>query len=243
MNKNIGISSFCHITHPLGEALDLIVPLSRTVEIVDGGLHTLNRGNIEVLGSYDLSLSIHAPVSDVNIGSVFEPTRKASIEILESRFRIASDFSASLVIHPGHVSWESDRPLAQRQLTRSIRDLIPLQEEYDVRFYIENLLNWHSSLVKTPKDLHLIRGASLALDIGHAHTCGCLSEFLTMPCEYYHIHDNDGINDQHLSLGKGTIEMRELVTSLKRDNARMILEMNTPQDVTESREYLLGVFS
>lgn len=244
MIRNIGVSSYCCSSLLLDEALDRLAPQFACIEILDGGLHALDNNNVEILESYDNKYSIHAPVSDVNIGSIFEPTRRASIDILESRFQIAAVMDASIVIHPGHVSWESDRPLAHRQLTKSIQDLLHLQEEYGVRFYIENLLNWESSLIRTPDDLHLIEGAALALDIGHAHTCGCLTDFLELPCEYYHLHDNDGINDQHISLGAGTINMSAVVKALKRDrDATMIFETNLHQDALTSKDYLLGVMA
>lgn len=244
MKKNIGVSSICYSSFPLEDTLSKLTPVFSSIEIVDGGLHSLTGDNIEVIKSYDSHYSIHSPVSDVNIGSIFEPTRRASIEVLESRFKIASELDAPIIIHPGHVSWESDRPLAQQQLTKSISELIHLREEYGVQFYIENLLNWHSSLVKTPKDLDLLGEAPLALDIGHAHTCGCLAEFLEAPCEYYHIHDNNGIEDQHLSLGKGTIDLERLISALGRDTeARMILEMNAYQDAIESNNFLLEVLT
>lgn len=224
---SIGISTLCFSEKPLKDALDWSEQRVRTVEILDGGMHTLFPSNVELLKSYSLKYSIHAPVGDVNIASIFEPTRKASIEVLRSRFEIAADIEAPVIIHPGHVSWESDRQYAQRQLSRSILDLITLGQDMGVKFYIENLMNWHSSLVKTPDDLALLGKASLILDIGHANTCGCLRDFLSRSYRHYHIHDNLGIDDTHFALGQGNIPLEILEPLLQDQQATKIIEVNT----------------
>jgi sugar phosphate isomerase/epimerase len=52
-----------------------------------------------------------------------------------------------------------------------------------------------------------IEGIGMTFDFGHANTIGEVSNFLRYvnKAHHIHIHDNNGMSDQHLALGDGTI--------------------------------------
>ena len=76
------------------------------------------------------------------------------------------------------------------------------------------------------------------LSVGHAHTNNSVKEFLQADFQvaYYHLSDNDGRRDQHLPIGKGTIEWDQLGEINK-----AIIELNDYRAVKQSRDTLIRV--
>jgi sugar phosphate isomerase/epimerase len=81
-------------------------------------------------------------------------------------------------------------------------------------------------------------GTSATIDVGHAHTNDAIREFLQADFHvaYFHVSDNDGRRDQHLPIGKGTIDWDQL-----RGITKAIIELNDYEAVKESRDALTGV--
>ena len=79
------------------------------------------------------------------------------------------------------------------QLTRSLTELSAAAREYGVSFSVENMGDWEYFFLKTPEELPLIEGYNFTLDVGHAHQNHYLKEFLAVPAQHYHLHDNDGM--------------------------------------------------
>jgi len=227
-----GVSTFCLHQEPLSTALDTIGSVSDHIEIMDEGLHYLE--SAELLLSYPAKYSIHAPCRGTNIGSLLEPIRKASIEVMTQCFAIAAEVNAGVVVHPGYFAWAEERDKAERQLKKSLSDLFRIGEEYSVRYFIENMGNWEYFLIKTPKELPLIGDTPFALDVGHAHQNHCLAEFLQFPAAHYHLHDNGGHEDSHLALGEGTIDFKPVVQAIRHNNVIPIIEVATFEGVVKS---------
>jgi sugar phosphate isomerase/epimerase len=80
--------------------------------------------------------------------------------------------------------------------------------------------------------------ASATIDVGHAHTNDAVKEFLQADFQvaHHHLSDNDGRRDQHLPIGKGTIEWDQL-----REINKAIIELNDYEAVKESRDALTRV--
>jgi sugar phosphate isomerase/epimerase len=81
-------------------------------------------------------------------------------------------------------------------------------------------------------------GTSATIDVGHAHTNDAIREFLQADFHvaYFHVSDNDGRRDQHLPIGKGTIDWDQL-----RGITIAIIELTDYEAVKESRDVLTGV--
>jgi sugar phosphate isomerase/epimerase len=235
----LGISTFCLHQRPLDEALDRISAYTRRVEVMDEGLHMLSTA--EPLESYSYEYHIHAPSRGVNIASLLEPIRKASIEVLTSCFAIAAEVGADVVVHPGYFAWKEEREAATTQFKRSIYELTAAARERSISFYIENMGNWDYFFLRTPSELPLIGDVPLALDVGHAHQMGCLSEFLNHRAVHYHLHDNDGSADSHLPVGGGTIDFLAVMKAVRRNGATPIVEVSTLEGVVESIQKLESI--
>ncbi|HOT03198.1 MAG TPA: sugar phosphate isomerase/epimerase family protein [Methanolinea sp.] len=227
-----GISSFCLHHHPLSSALDTLSSHTDLVEIMDDGPHFLE--STELLESYSLRYAFHAPARSVNIASLHEPIRKASVEVVGQCFHLASEMGSTVVIHPGYFAWEEERDRALRQFMKSLEDLKHVAGEYGVTFYIENMANWNYFFLRTPDELGIINGIGLALDVGHAHLNHCLPGFLTAPISHVHLHDNDGKDDTHLEVGKGSIDFGPVMEAITRDRAVPVVEVATLEGTLES---------
>ena len=77
----IGISSYAFHDLPLSRALEKIEGMSECAEIYSEGLHDLFRDAQTPL-SYNLKYCVHAPNTDLNIASIREPIRRASLELV-----------------------------------------------------------------------------------------------------------------------------------------------------------------
>ena len=227
-----GISSFCLHHHPLSYALDTLSSHTNLVEIMDDGPHFLE--STELLESYSLHYAFHAPARSVNIASLHEAIRKASVEVVGQCFRLASEMGSTVVIHPGYFAWEEERERALRQYMKSLEDLKHLAVECGVTFYIENMANWNYFFLRTPEELDIIDGIGLALDVGHAHLNHCLPGFLEATISHVHLHDNDGKDDSHSGVGQGTIDFMPVMRAIRRDRAVPVVEVATLEGTLES---------
>ena len=75
----------------------------------------------------------------------------------------------------------------------------------------------------------------MVLDIGHAHTCGTLQDFLAHPAlTHVHLHDNSGEGDEHLALGKGRIDLMPVLQKIQDKGLTAALEQKSEIAVIES---------
>ena len=231
-----GISSFCLHREPLEPALETLSSLTGMVEIMDDGPHFIE--STDLLDSFSLRYAFHAPSRSVNIASILEPIRKASVEVTCQCFSIAAEVSGTVVIHPGYFAWEEDREKARRQFLRSLSDLIRIADDLSVTFYIENMGNWNYFFLRFPDELDMIDGIGLALDVGHANQNACLPGFLSRPMRHVHLHDNDGKDDSHSPVGEGTIDFSAVMRAVEREHAVPVIEVATLEGTLRSIDAL-----
>jgi sugar phosphate isomerase/epimerase len=234
-----GISTFCLHSLPLSLALERIAEETQIIEVMDDGPHHIERP--DPLESYDVSFTLHSPSRGVNIASLLEPIRRASVEVLDQCFAVAAEVNAPVVVHPGYFAWAEERTGALRQFLRSIDDLSAAARERSVTYYVENMGNWDYFFLRTPDELPLIGECGFALDVGHANLNHCLDGFLEWPISHVHLHDNTGKEDTHLAVGKGEIDFVPVMEAVRRNKATPIVEVATLEGVMESIRVLEGM--
>ncbi|MDD1661300.1 MAG: sugar phosphate isomerase/epimerase [Methanomicrobiales archaeon] len=232
----LGISTFCLHDLPLEDALAKLREFTDTVEIMDDGNHYLETAG--PLESHDLRYFLHAPSRGVNIASQREPIRKASVEVLTQCFTVAAEVDAPVIVHPGYFAWKEEREAALGQFRRSLGELKRAAGELSVTFYVENMPAWDYFFLRFPEEVALLEGQGLALDVGHAHLNGCLGGFLELPMAHVHLHDNDGKNDTHRAIGKGSLDFGPVMRAVERDRASAIVEVSTLEGVLSSMKAL-----
>jgi len=234
-----GISTCCLMTKPLAAALEILAPLTDLIEVMDEGPHLI--ADTGIFESYTQKFTIHAPFHGINIASVFEPIREASVRVMADCFVVAAGIGAPVVMHPGYFAWEQEREQSERQFRKSLQELNHAAAEHAVIFWFENMGGMNYFNLRTPADLVLIGDTGLALDTGHAHINGCLAEFLKTPFCHMHIHDNRGKADTHSAVGEGTIDFEPVKRALERTSATAVFEMKDFAAVEKSLKVLDGM--
>jgi sugar phosphate isomerase/epimerase len=234
-----GISTCCLMAEPLAAALDRLAPLTDLIEVMDEGPHFIT--DTDLFKSYTQKFTLHAPFHGMNIACLFEPVRRASVQVTTDCFAVAADLGAGVVVHPGYYAWEQEREAADRQFRKSHKELKRAAREHSVTFWFENMGNMNFFNLRTPESLALIGRTGLALDTGHAHLNRCLDGFLKTPFRHMHIHDNTGKADTHSAIGEGTIDFTPVKKALERTGATAVLEMKDFAAVKKSIRALDGM--
>ena len=77
-------------------------------------------------------------------------------------------------------------------------------------------------------------GCGITIDLGHGNTTKNNEELLELKdITYCHLNDNDGIKDQHIPLGDGTLDL-ELLKKVKKG----IIELNDFDNVLKSKKVI-----
>lgn len=225
------------MSEPLAIALERLAPLTDLIEVMDEGPHLIR--DTDLFKNYTQKFILHAPFHGVNIASLFEPIRQASVQVTSDCFlRAAAIGAKGVVVHPGYYAWEQEKKAADRQFRRSLRELMHAAREHSVTFWFENMGNMNFFNLRTPDHLRLIGNTGLALDTGHAHLNGCLDQFLETSFCHMHIHDNKGRTDTHSAIGEGNIDFRPVFRALERTGATSVLEMKDLAAVQKSLKML-----
>ncbi len=235
----LGVSSYCLMNRPLPEALDTLSAITGFVEVMDEGLHFIS--DPDLFSQYSLKLAIHAPFHGMNVASVFEPIRAASVRVMTECFAVAGTLDAPVVMHPGYYAWEPEQELSDRQFVRSLQELDRAAGEYSVSYSFENMGNMNYFNLRTPADLHLIDGAGLTLDTGHANLNHCLPAFLETRFRHMHLHDNKGRSDSHSMVGAGSIDFGPVMEAMRRRHATAVIEVHDFEGAKQSLEILRGM--
>jgi sugar phosphate isomerase/epimerase len=222
----------------------------------------MERGALESIQEKLVSLSlkpiIHSAVYDINVASLNPLIRKASIRQTLESIRFATKIGAKIVvIHPGRLP--KDYPPVYLKNSRinlltSLNVMARMAGRMGVMLAIENSPRGRAHrLVTSPQEhLHILQRVGsphlgALLDIGHAHTWGVdVREYIKSLTDYillFHLHDNRGQADDHLPLGRGTIDLkgiREEIQRMKKHHP-VILNMRRKEDIAESIRFLEGM--
>jgi len=201
----------------------------------------------DIKGSYDMKYSVHAPICDINIASLNERIREASLEEMLRAMEHSNRMGIKMItIHPGlyptvfHGVNERSAALAKR----SLKMIEKWSEEYGVVAAIENMPSLRIMMGQTPKDLlELIDGTDLMIcfDIGHANTVGLIDECIDAfggRIANIHIHDNVGKNDDHMTIGAGNIDFKKVLSKLRWYRGNYIIESKSMESAVVSKERL-----
>ena len=115
---------------------------------------------------------------------------------------------------------------------------------------VENMPANHSFLLeKSSEFLDLISEGlplQMTLDVGHANTTSQLEKYVRdmgKRIAHVHLHDNRGEDDEHLVIGKGTIDWAFLKESLDMGSLTGVIEANTLSDALQSYSKARQIFS
>lgn len=218
-------------------------------EIIGEGHHFLPEIEKEfedISPSYDIQFSAHAPLSDINIGSLNPRTREASIrEVingLKAAHRMGFD---TYTFHPGF--WSPLGLLAEEEVKEAVKESVGridrVARERDIQVAMENMPDSHFTMCENLSELlSYLEDTEIGVcfDIGHAHVSNTLEEFLESPSEFMniHLHDNLGEQDDHLPIGDGAIDFEGLLSRLNGYGGKLVIESRTFNDAVLSKDRL-----
>lgn len=188
---------------------DLIAQSKATAEI-----HRLSEG-------YGIDMAYHAPQGDLwDFGAL--PFQTAVDRLNACVKRAVSIRAKFMTLHLGIVMGEG-RVDAIRRGGDVVLAVLPEAEKAGICLCVENVFDKHS--VATVDECNIffehIETAivKLTLDTGHGNLCHCLHDLVkAFPdrLAFAHIHDNNGLKDQHFVPGRGIIDWERLIADLER---------------------------
>jgi len=241
------------LSRPFSGMLQVLKEIDvKNVEIIDEGPHSLNEERVreirKISRERDLEISVHSPFINIDIASLSDQKRQASLKRLKRSILLSGELDSPIwVFHSGlknHVcrfysdlNWEIN--------LRSIRELLSFAEKRDVRITIENGLSMFSFLLSSVEDFDRFYNdlgeeeLDLTLDVGHANINGQIFKFIDRYAEkivHTHLHDNHGTSDEHLGVGKGVIDWAEVIQALDKKNYNGALIIESEKDIEYSLE-------
>ena len=243
----IGASTLAGIEFELEKTLDFIENLGiEYAELVHQ--YPAEFIDSEILESYSLKYSIHAPFMDVNIASPQEQSRLNSIAQIKSSIDLANEINAeAVVVHPGLISFLANKYFKKEVYefaNQSIKEIGDYAKNLGVMATIENMPNFESMIYQNIVDLNQLlveNEMHMTLDIGHANHVGYApDEMIFDSIKHVHVHDNLGDDDSHLPLGEGSIDLKYIINTLESKNydGIYILEVNDYDSIKKSYEYM-----
>jgi len=256
----LGISTLFCLSKPLPDAIKRLEHLNRIgvshVEVVDDGPHELSVRRVGMLRraflDRNISLSVHAPFTDINIASISPVIRSAVMKRLRKSIEISVQLDPECwVFHPGIRSAIGDalKGLDWKINLKSTCELLDLAGKYGLRIAIENVPDPFPFLLKRVEDFERFYGVlnaygselGIAFDIGHAHINGQVDKFIERfgsRIIHIHVHDNDGSADTHLGIGFGSIDWADVIRAIKEINYRGALVIESKDNIEGSIQTL-----
>ena len=190
----------------------------------------------------------HAPCKNVNIVSsdmyVYEESRKLYLKALEACMKLNVEI---LTVHPGRVE-DGKYSSRLRESIELIRELA--FKSGDIILAVENMCGivGRDLGIEPSEIMNYVREGfdkvKITFDIGHAHIMNMVEEYLKPNIVKHivnvHVHNNNGIVDQHNPVNRGSCQVREVLNSILFMNRRTILtlEINPSFGVNGIRDSL-----
>ncbi len=198
--------------------------------------HRKLSGIKELLDIHGLQVSVHASFWDLNPASHYRELWELTMEQTRRSIDVCHALDGEIVVvHFG----KSPIPNAIRFIERTkklyrefINKCIPYAQERGVTLTIENATGqsffYPSTVEELRKFLIGLEGVKVTFDIGHAHlaerrvgkkyTGDAIAksiEALRGYLVHVHVHDNHGVEDEHLPPGDGDIDFKPVVNALR----------------------------
>lgn len=220
------------------------------MEILCEGPHTWPRIALsygpeafQIFESYDIDIYLHAPTIDMNPASINPGMRQETLIQMNETVDMAVMMGAkAITTHPGLIHRLEDRvrDMGKEYSIETLTEANKYARDHGVILSVENMPNRYGYFCNTAEEhAYFIKetGLHATIDLGHANTNGDVESFLALEnISYYHLSDNNGEKDQHLSLGEGILDL-----NLLKGIDNVIIELNNYENVLKSREVFLNL--
>ena len=188
-----------------------------------------------------MEVSIHGPTVDINIASLNDGIRAESVKQMKECIDYAESINAhAITVHAGKIG-RNDPPLRKAALEIACESISELVDYADnVIISVENMPVRQAFLGNKIEELEMFQnecGCNLTIDVGHGNTTGNNEELLELKdITYCHLNDNNGVKDQHITLGDGTLDL-ELLKKVKKG----IIELNNFDNILKSKKVIESI--
>jgi len=186
----------------------------------------------------------------IDLGSDYEPVRQGWLEEAKRIIDVADMLGMPLLnFHANSPGMYGVSDRFEKIVLDNWIDGLKVLGDYSSKKLITIMLeNMPPSGICRPKDFRYLMKAvpnlKLHLDIGHAFMAGgmdCVKKFLKFGSDivHMHVHDNNGITDEHLPVGRGKINFRAVVKTLKKINYNRTVTFEVFTGKRDAKESML----
>jgi sugar phosphate isomerase/epimerase len=187
----------------------------------------------ELANSYEIEMIMHAPFTHVNLGDTTKQFVEHGFKEMQAAMKVANKLEIQfMTIHGPYQGFVMD--LVMKSYKQNFEKLLKIANTHEVLLGFENMPRGCDSL---PQELkHFIfafremlksryaDNLKITYDVGHANTMGMPTKYLMGIVKEFgrevvhdlHIADNQGIYDDHISVGDGTIDFKEFMRFLRK---------------------------
>lgn len=155
------------------------------------------------------------------IGSPVKLLREAAISEATRYFKIFSQLNVEYMTI--HANWPPSLFSEEQGIkfqVDSLKKLVKIAKKYNLKVMFEPIDTGKDTLKNVVKILSRVPGLCFHLDIGHANLYKkSIISFIKKfhkKLRHVHLHDNSGEKDEHLPIGKGSINFKKVIKELKK---------------------------
>jgi len=178
----------------------------------------------QILKEYSGEISLHGPYVDLNPTSFDPLIKEISIKRYLQIIDIAKIVKAKYIVFhttlDPRTQYDGYEEFFAKQMIEFWSTIVPLLEENQIVALMENIHNESHGPIKKVIDTIKSPYLGACLDAGHVNAAtdtdiGSWVLGYKEALRYIHLHDNDGIRDQHLPIGEGNLNLNEFFSTLK----------------------------
>ncbi|MBW3660939.1 MAG: sugar phosphate isomerase/epimerase [Gemmatimonadetes bacterium] len=232
------------------ESLGLEVTLYDTEWLLNLDRTTAVRRLGDELGERGIVVSVHAPIFDLNPGSLDPVIRKHTRRCWERAIGVSGALGAKNInFHTGYLPLlpPSTFPGWLAQSLEVWERVVELVSDGGMRLLLENMFEPTPQILLDLRSQLESRHVGFTLDVAHAHIYGTVTPESWWPSfgdsiEEVHLHDTDGFTDDHLPVGEGAVDWKSVFENMFRwaPDAMRVIEMPVEEGLKSLRRIVAG---
>lgn len=242
-----------HLDRLEGEGLGVEVTLYDTEWLLNIERTTAVRRLGDELAERGIEVTIHAPIFDLNPGSLDAVVRKHTRRCWERAIGVAGALGARQInFHTGYMPLlpPSTFPGWLALSLEVWERMVELAADAGMTLLLENMFEPTPRVLLDLRDQLDARHVGFTLDVAHTHVYGTVDPDAWWPAlageiREIHIHDTDGFSDDHLPLGEGALDWKRTFESifLHAPDVVKVIEMPIEEGLKSLRRIAAGGYS
>ncbi len=200
-------------------------------DILDEGDYSFSKKynliHYKQLKASGVNFTVHGPFLSTDYLHPNSNVRRRSLSQLKASIENAAQFSPlAYVFHPSTVPKGFSPNKLKVEHYHFLEEINDFANSLGLRVFVENNVPGMGHMLTTPEEFiefYERTGSSLkmAFDVGHSNVGSHVKRFLELlDCKIgvVHVHDNNGVSDNHKIIGSGNINWNYVISKLKASN-------------------------